>query len=544
MRVIVHIGTPKTGSTFLQHFFLENRKIFLENNIFFPTTGLAPINQYRGGRFACHNRLLKAIATQDELGIDAFRREIEQAGAQNVIISSENFSIYPDAIEFIASLLHPFDVKIIVYLRRQDFFLESLYKEFINGGWLKLTEDVEKFFFDYEGPYGIIPRNYNKLIAPWAQAFGTENILVRPFEKRQFFEQDLIRDFFHAVKLPWNNDYTYPEETAKNISPGVQVNKILRDLNRIPLQQTYYQEALNIIFSEHQEPSSGKGKKQFFSSPQLRYNILKKYEESNKQVARTYLARSTGRLFYAPEPDPDGQFTPIRTTNIDLVSKLYSIFLMQFGNELNDQLANSSEELNRHKGELNKHEEELSKHEEELSKQVGELRNQAGKLSKQAGELRKYAGELSKYGERIKLLEQFANRTEQTQKLATEEIKSLKKEILTVRRLSRKNSLAIWINGRNRISRRIKNFLHREIPLIKNSGLFDSQWYLQQYPEVAKFNMNPIRHYVKKGVELGYNPSPNFDTKLYIQNNMAVMLSGLNPLTSYILKLNKTNKVS
>jgi len=38
---------------------------------------------------------------------------------------------------------------------------------------------------------------------------------------------------------------------------------------------------------------------------------------------------------------------------------------------------------------------------------------------------------------------------------------------------------------------------------IKRSGLFDSEYYLQKYPDVKKANINPLWHYVKYGWKEG-----------------------------------------
>ncbi len=515
MRIIIHIGTPRTGSTFLQHFFIQNQELLLQENIFFPTTGLGQINETRGGRLAGHNDLLTALKTADDAFVNQFRQALEQSEAKNIILSCENFSLHPDTIQPLTFLLKNFDVQIIVYLRRQDNYLESLYTEFINGGWRKLTEEVDSFFYNHIGIYGIIERDYNQLLAPWSQAFSSENILVRPFEIQQFHNHDLVKDFFNATNLPWNNEYDYPKNTTKNISSDIQINKILLDLNRIPLERTYYQEALNLIFGEHFKTSS-QAEKHFFSSPGLRHQIIQEYAEGNNLVARNYLARTNGKLFYDPEPDPDEPFTPFQLKDINLVSKLYSIFLMQFANEINDKLQESNDDINKQKYKIENHQGELGKHRSELDKLRAE----------------------------VKILKGIVKKGTQAQQEAKKEINSLRKENFSADNLNRTFSHAIWLRARKKPLRRIKDFLRSEATLIRLSGLFDSQWYLKQYPKVAQSGIDPIRHYVKKGVVLGYNPSETFNTCLYIQHNIPVIMSGLNPLVSYIYKQKAAGDIS
>jgi hypothetical protein len=50
---------------------------------------------------------------------------------------------------------------------------------------------------------------------------------------------------------------------------------------------------------------------------------------------------------------------------------------------------------------------------------------------------------------------------------------------------------------------------------IRASGLFDEEWYLRTYPEVARSGRDPILDYLENGAAAGRNPSPLFDTLFY-----------------------------
>lgn len=74
-----------------------------------------------------------------------------------------------------------------------------------------------------------------------------------------------------------------------------------------------------------------------------------------------------------------------------------------------------------------------------------------------------------------------------------------------------------------------------EIRVIEQSGMFDRQWYLDQYPDVAALDIDPIQHYLRIGAKLNRNPSTKFDTGYYILAYRDVALDGINPLLHYIL---------
>ncbi len=76
----------------------------------------------------------------------------------------------------------------------------------------------------------------------------------------------------------------------------------------------------------------------------------------------------------------------------------------------------------------------------------------------------------------------------------------------------------------------------RLIDRIKASGLFDEEWYLQTYPDVACSGIGAIEHYLRIGAWLGREPNPDFDTKLYLRKNPEIDGSGILPFVHSIIK--------
>lgn len=69
--------------------------------------------------------------------------------------------------------------------------------------------------------------------------------------------------------------------------------------------------------------------------------------------------------------------------------------------------------------------------------------------------------------------------------------------------------------------------------LLKNSCLFDEKWYMDTYFNNDE-NIDSIFHYLMKGVELGYNPNPLFDTSFYLTKHKDVAYHNMNPLIHYV----------
>ena len=74
----------------------------------------------------------------------------------------------------------------------------------------------------------------------------------------------------------------------------------------------------------------------------------------------------------------------------------------------------------------------------------------------------------------------------------------------------------------------------KQIEQILLSGLFDTEWYLKQYPDVAKFGKHPVAHYLSFGAAENRDPSPVFCTAAYRAANREALADGKNPLLHYL----------
>lgn len=78
------------------------------------------------------------------------------------------------------------------------------------------------------------------------------------------------------------------------------------------------------------------------------------------------------------------------------------------------------------------------------------------------------------------------------------------------------------------------NTMEDLIKEIQKSGLFDTEWYLTQYPDVKKSNLSPIEHYIRYGHKLNRKPSLWFDQNKYLTFHTDVASSKINPLVHYV----------
>src|SRR5712691_6242529 len=69
---------------------------------------------------------------------------------------------------------------------------------------------------------------------------------------------------------------------------------------------------------------------------------------------------------------------------------------------------------------------------------------------------------------------------------------------------------------------------------VRKSGLFDAEYYLVTYPDVAERNVDPLVHYLEEGAGEGRNPYPGFDAAFYLEQCRRRGERPNNPLLHFI----------
>ena len=85
---------------------------------------------------------------------------------------------------------------------------------------------------------------------------------------------------------------------------------------------------------------------------------------------------------------------------------------------------------------------------------------------------------------------------------------------------------------------------YKWLKIIKDSGLFDEEYYLGRYPDVQGSKMSAIKHYIHHGASEGRNPSKEFNTRYYLQSYKDVDINVINPLVHYVLYGRKEGRMN
>ena len=351
----IHIGTHKTGTSTLQLFFYQNRERLKQLGFFYPTEGTyyKPLGRKaseKGGQcflaFAMSGVYPdwlneKCQLTKKEECIKEIREDIlPYQDDANILISTEHFfrKVKPEEILEIVEGMN-FKLKIIIYLRRQDHFLESLYNQSTKNARYK--DRFEQFVNQEIQDKGSYCYFYPKLLE-FASIFGQENIIVRPFEIAQFYHQNLIEDFLNILGLSLDETFSLP--ASQNESPPTELIQLM-----VLLQQQFKADirqrvVLNRLLREKTFSLEIDRKKYSLFSPKWRRETLQHFEDDNARIAREFLNRADGRLFYEPLPDQDAVWEPYPGLSQETVAAT-AIKIWQMEQEKNQQLVEKVEHL-------------------------------------------------------------------------------------------------------------------------------------------------------------------------------------------------------
>jgi len=200
--VYLHIGAPKTATSTLQTVFSKNYKKLLDNGILYPESA-------RHGD--AHHLLICDLIEKHQNhqmpdfwygGIErgtawaALRADMERHKDQihSVVLSSELFfgqSKNIDAMhQDILTHLHGHEIKIVVYLRRQDQMYSSFFNQDVKG-----VRQWAHSAYQFYDTHQVFEHNYLKSLRIWSDSFGKKNVLIRPYESEQWPGGDIVQDF-------------------------------------------------------------------------------------------------------------------------------------------------------------------------------------------------------------------------------------------------------------------------------------------------------------------------------------------------------------
>jgi hypothetical protein len=286
----LHIGMNKVASTAIQEGLAQNRDILLDRyGILVPETGLG--RQDRGGK--SHYFFSEALGftndpaflPPDETRIaalrEAFLAEVAQVRPRSVVVSSEFFVLRRD-VGRVRKFFDGFDVKIVLYLRRHDAWLPSLYAQAIRSSAPPRWDRSLESFLDFQEGRRSQHLSYLDLADAWTAAFGEDSLVLRPYEEGGEAPV-VILDFLSLVGVQDQRGIAIPQR-RHNRAPSAETLSLIDLLQRLDIAD----EARNAAVSALLE-ADVTGLPRMVLHPATRARILARYAAEYDLLSRRFL---------------------------------------------------------------------------------------------------------------------------------------------------------------------------------------------------------------------------------------------------------------
>jgi hypothetical protein len=292
---------PKTGSSAIQAFLTLNHDILKKRGFEFPSPPhFDQAYQTSTGNVGMFHKL---FINND---LNTIRKTLESfKGKHDVILSAEAlFDCIRDFPDSFFEVFNEYDYKIICYVRRQDNLLSSSYKQVVknhDGMSLDIIDIIAEIL------------DFSSILVDAQQYTSSENIIVRPYEKQQFSGGNIFSDFLHCIGLELEEDYIFPDKIV-NPSLNLDALEFRRLLNNLEVDKNNVtnKNTINALLAKY-TVENNKGKPfqdDNIFSPRERIEIINTYKEKNEEVAKVFLQRESGILFYDVLPEVDELWEP------------------------------------------------------------------------------------------------------------------------------------------------------------------------------------------------------------------------------------------
>lgn len=362
----IHIGTPKTGTTSIQNFCGLNREKLKEQGVLYP------IMNYHYERKSVNRNGYFLTGTIKENGTrnkekekQVFDNELQYIvdcfkDYDTILLSDESIwwatstrrkGLWKDLKKH--SEQHNYQIKVIVYLRRQDQFMMSRYNQRLKTDFVASTQNFDEYFADMNGRFKCV-MDYRDRIDNIAKSISKENVIVKRFDRNYFYNGDLNQDFLNILGVKVDDSFQQLKETA-NTGISVQSGEIKRVLNRLkPITMAENNKLLEILNEcENVLPESNTS---LMSTDEVK-NFMEQFVDSNESIVDEYIG----------DGKPLFDYTYKETTAWDYNDKNYHeevilFFAKAVGsvykenqqlkkelNKINNQIKNINEKLNKEK---------------------------------------------------------------------------------------------------------------------------------------------------------------------------------------------------
>jgi hypothetical protein len=300
--IYIHPGFWKCGSTFIQRFLQKNQKTLLKHGVFYPCDiesqrfhdCIVPFFSEVGNHILENRKVQAKELLNQVLATEGLY--------ESLILSNEDF-LLPSISEHLSFLFEEhkkkFEFKIVIYLRPLIEHVVSSWAQVVSTGSPQIghyTGSLEGFIESSD-----FHKNVISYIEPYVSYFGKHNIILKPLEKKQFFQEDFIKDFLLTLGIEDFSEFEFLEK-RENQSPDLITLEKLRHFNRFLCKIDV--DWLSAVQTKHEIISAQDYRKDFKPIYSLKapfiHKLKKIYSEVETKIAKDYCGEE--KLFFDDYP--------------------------------------------------------------------------------------------------------------------------------------------------------------------------------------------------------------------------------------------------
>lgn len=242
--LILHSGTPKTGTTTIQHYLDQSHDLLIDRGILYPRVDLMK-------RPPKHQWIVKSLLNRDhDCLFGRFGEILAQARetrVNTVVLSTEgiythwrNFS--NEALDALLQAVSPFNVKPWCFFREPVAFAKSRYVQLVRNPPSSFSPEyatVSPFEEIIKHPWFIQQLDYAGFLKAMERLFGEESMIVTRYEP-----DDVLRTVNRVLSL--QNDIS-EKFARKHVSISTVATNAIRHMNRLKLRPRVRSLATSIV---------------------------------------------------------------------------------------------------------------------------------------------------------------------------------------------------------------------------------------------------------------------------------------------------------
>lgn len=334
--IVFHIGAPKTGSSAIQKYLLENRNKLIQFGFYYPEHGLDE-NGISGGQSIIGKKLIDGELNEAYAVLETFMKEAKERNC-TLVVSAESLFNRPQQLRAITG---NYRCKVISFFRDP---LESIYSNYNQG--IKRhysTARLETFCKNLLDK----PADFysGEMFNRWVEHFGKENLTVLGYDIEVFKEIPIQSLFLSTIGIQESEQqkhFSFDNKAVNNsyCLAALELKRMLNfvlDQNQVKtnFEIDWFLQGISDRNTENKYQLSGRINSEIFEQ------LKSKFASSNLEIKKKYL------LAINPNFLTEQTKTPVNEINIPRLNLRISEILEELKKQKPNLFQYISEQLNK-----------------------------------------------------------------------------------------------------------------------------------------------------------------------------------------------------